>query len=53
MIANGTIDELLIKYGELLLLETKTRVSGEVPDYYAYERVVEFQLSLYEMLLAE
>lgn len=51
MIVKGTIDELLMKDGELLLLETKTRVSGEVPDYYAYERVVEFQLSLYEVLL--
>ncbi len=51
MIVKGVIDELLIRDGELLLLETKTRVSGEVPDYYAYERVVEFQLSLYKVLL--
>lgn len=50
-IVKGIIDELLITDGKLSVRETKTRVSGEVPDYYAYERVVHFQVSLYKMLL--
>ena len=51
MVLKGVIDELLIKDGELFVIETKTRVSGKVPDYRAYERVVHFQLSLYKLML--
>ncbi len=50
-IVKGVIDELLIKDGALQIRETKTRVSGEIPDYFAYERVVHFQVSLYKMML--
>ena len=51
MMVKGVIDELVIKNGELLVTETKVRASGSVPDYYAYIRVVEFQLSMYRLLL--
>lgn len=50
MMLKGIIDELVIKDGEILITETKTRASGEVPDYRAYERVVEFQVSLYKLM---
>jgi hypothetical protein len=50
-ILKGIIDELVIKDGKLFVRETKTRVSGKAPDYYAYERVVHFQMSLYKMML--
>lgn len=51
MLIRGVIDELIIKGREAYIIETKTRVSGEVPDYRAYERVVEFQVSLYKSML--
>ncbi|MBU7016313.1 MAG: hypothetical protein HXS44_02295 [Theionarchaea archaeon] len=51
MMVKGVIDELLIENGELLVTETKVRASGSVPDYFAYVRVVEFQLSMYRLLL--
>lgn len=51
MVVKGVIDELVIKEGELFVVETKTRASGEVPDYFAYERVVQFQVSLYKLML--
>lgn len=51
MVIKGVIDELTIRDGKLFVVETKTRASGEVPDYQAYERVVTFQISLYKLLL--
>ena len=49
----GVIDEVVIRDGRSRIVETKTRVSGEVPEYTAYERVVEFQISLYKYMLDE
>jgi hypothetical protein len=51
MMVKGVIDELVIKNKELIVTETKVRASGSVPDYHAYIRVVEFQLSMYKLLL--
>jgi hypothetical protein len=50
MMIKGIIDEVVADT-ELTLVETKTRASGTVPDYTAYTRVVEFQLSLYRRML--
>ena len=47
----GVIDEILIHGNASVLVETKTRASGTVPDYRAYTRVVQFQLSLYKKML--
>lgn len=49
-VVKGVIDEVVLDT-KLVLVETKTRASGIVPDYYAYTRVVEFQLSLYKKML--
>jgi exonuclease V len=50
MAIRGYIDELVIKGGKLVIVEEKTTARGKLPGYWAC-RVVEFQLSLYKLMI--